>query len=73
MKKHTADRLGHKNSTIAVTLSAEETMWREGVLGDSTPKQLSDTLLYLRGVNLALRGGKNTSACSDLGSIHRFL
>ncbi len=56
IKKCTMNGLGGKNSATAITLSAEETMWREGVLGNSTPKQLSDTLLYLLGVNLALRG-----------------
>ena len=33
-------------------------LWESGVLGDSNPKQLSDTMLFLIGVNCALRAGK---------------
>ena len=31
-------------------------MWESGVLGDSNPRQLSDTLFFLLGIHLALRG-----------------
>ncbi len=58
MKKHTSEGLGCKCSTSVVMVNAEETMWHEGILGDSTPKQLSDIVLYVLGVNLALRGGE---------------
>ncbi len=33
-------------------------MWAEGALGEDRPRQLSDTILYLLGINLALRGGE---------------
>ena len=58
MKTHTTSGLGRKNSASVVTVDAEEKMWNEGILGKDTPKQLSDTILYLLGLNLALRGGK---------------
>lgn len=37
-------------------------MWDTGVLGDSTPKQLVDTLLYMLGVHLALWAVKEHKA-----------
>ena len=54
MKERTASGLGRKISTLVVSEDAEEKMWLEGILRDSNPKQLSDTLLYLLGINLAL-------------------
>lgn len=51
---YTAPR--EKAQTIEV--DDEEKMWQEGVLGDSNPKQLVDTLLYSFGVHFALRAVK---------------
>lgn len=45
-----------------VEVKDEENMWLEGVLGDSNPKQLVDTMLYLLGVHFALRAGKEHKA-----------
>ena len=32
-------------------------MWEKGILGTDTPDKLRDTLLFLLGLNFALRGG----------------
>ncbi|XP_028407815.1 uncharacterized protein LOC114530389 [Dendronephthya gigantea] len=40
-----------------ITLREEEQLWEKGVLGDSQPQQLLDTLVYLFGIHFALRGG----------------
>ena len=42
---------------MIITLDEEEQLWSKGVLGDSSPQQLLDTLIYLFGIHLALRGG----------------
>ena len=36
----------------------EEKMWKEGVLGSDNPRKLLDTLIYMLGLHLALRAGK---------------
>ena len=40
-----------------ITLREEEQLWEKGVLGDSQPRQLLDTLVYLFGIHFSLRGG----------------
>ena len=40
-----------------ITLDEEEQLWSKGVLGDSSPQQLLDTLIYLFGIHFALRDG----------------
>ncbi len=39
-------------------MTEEEVMWETGILGEAEPNQLQDTVLFLLGVNLALRGGQ---------------
>lgn len=46
----------------AIEVDDECTMWQKGVLGDSNPKQLVDTVLYLLGTHFALRAGKEHKA-----------
>ena len=41
-----------------ISEEVEEKMWREGCLGDDTPKKLLDTLVFGFGMNYALRSGK---------------
>ena len=57
MKDKTAKGLGKVQSATPISTEMEDHMWSMGVLGESNPTQLSHTLLYLLGVNLALRGG----------------
>lgn len=40
-----------------ITDELEEILWARGLLGEDTPKQLSDTLVYLFGIHFALRAG----------------
>ena len=57
MKERTERGMGVVNSATPITNSMEDKMWREGVLGEHSPAQLLDTVMYLLGVNLSLRGG----------------
>ena len=41
-----------------ITAEEENSLWTQGILGSSTPKQLFDALLYQLGLNFALRAAK---------------
>jgi hypothetical protein len=49
-------RVRHKQAEI-ITVDEEESLWNTGVLGDKTPQQLGDTVLYMFGLHFALRAG----------------
>ena len=58
MKESASDGLGlTKKQDEVITLDEEEQLWSKGVLGDSNPQQLLDTIVYLFGIHFALRGG----------------
>ena len=58
MKESASDGLGlTKKQGEVITLDEEEQLWSKGVLGDSSPQQLLDTIVYLFGIHLAFRGG----------------
>ncbi len=57
MKERCASGLGEKCSSDAISFKAEELLWTKSVLGSASPDQLHDTVLYLVGLNFALRGG----------------
>ena len=40
-----------------ITYEYEEKLWNSGILGEDTPQKLRDTVLFLLGINLALRAG----------------
>ena len=42
----------------SISFEDEEQLWRTGTLGSSTPKQLSETLIYELGIHLSLRASK---------------
>ncbi len=46
-----------KNQVQVIILDKENKLWDLGLLGDDTPKKLVNTLIYLLGIHLALRGG----------------
>lgn len=58
MKAHAKQGLGQKKSAQIISVTDEEKMWNDGILGESNPDQLRDTVMYLLGINLALRGGE---------------
>ena len=58
MKDRLEAGLGVVKSATPIDLSMEEKMWTSGILGEHNPKQLCETVLFLIGINLALRGGE---------------
>ena len=59
MKEHTALNVGTtKKQAELITYAQENYLWKEGILGESNPDQLRDTVLYLLGVHLALRANR---------------
>lgn len=40
-----------------IGIDKEDYLWKQGVLGESTPRQLVNTLLYMIGIHFALRAG----------------
>ena len=58
MKEHTELNVGPvKKQAELITYAQENLLWKEGHLGEQNPDQLRETVLYLLGVNLALRAG----------------
>ncbi len=57
MKKHAAEGIGHKESSLAIDLEDESELWDKNILGNSDPDQLRDSLFFLLGINFALRVG----------------
>ncbi len=57
MKKRCAERLGGTLSSDPITFEQEEVLWEKGILGEQSPDQLRNTVLYLLGISFALRGG----------------
>ena len=48
--------IDRKQSDV-ITMANEDEMWEKGILGTDTPDKLRGTLLFLLGLNFALRGG----------------
>ncbi len=57
MKQRAEMGVGQRVKAQSISLGQEDVMWMKGILGESNPVQLRDTVQYLLGVNLALRGG----------------
>ena len=58
MKERTQLNVGTvKKQVELITYDQENMLWKEGVLGENSPDKLRDTVLFLLGVNLALRAG----------------
>ncbi len=58
MKGRAREGVGRKESSDAISLEQEEVLWQQNVLGESSPDQLRETVMFLLGVNLALHGGE---------------
>ena len=58
MKERAAARIGMvKRQAEFITEEFENQLWSSGTLGEDTPEKLHDTVLFLLGINLALRVG----------------
>ncbi len=63
MKRRSLDRVTKPmKAAEPITLEDEETLWGMYVLGEESPDQLRDTVLFLVGLTFALRGGKEHRA-----------
>lgn len=59
MKELTKSGLGTKKKQAeTISIDQENKMWTEGILGEDNPQKLLDTIIYLIGLNFALRAGK---------------
>ena len=59
MKCHARDPDARSRKQAAIiTLGEEDFLWSKGVLGSENAKQLLNTMVYLIGLNFALRGGQ---------------
>lgn len=65
MKLSTEMGLGHKKQAQPISVSLEDKMWEENVLGDDTPSKLLHTLMYLVGTNFALRASDHKALNID--------
>ena len=57
MKERHAEGLGVRKSADVISLTLEEKLFSAGLLGDSNPMQLLNTVIYMIGMHCALRGG----------------
>lgn len=62
----------HKKQAEVITHNEEELLWSKGLLGDSNPQTLIDTLLFLNGLHFALRSGNEhrTLSLSQISIIY---
>ena len=57
MKQRTAEGLGVRVSSNVISLEMEIQLFDKNVLGEESPLQLLQTVIYMLGLHLALRGG----------------
>ncbi len=57
MKERARKGVGGRVCASPISTDEEEVMWSKNILGEDTPTKLRDTVLYLLGLGLALRGG----------------
>ena len=58
MQERSAQCIGniHKQSQV-ISMDYENRLWKQSLLSEDTPDKLRNMVLYLLGINLALRGG----------------
>lgn len=52
-----AGTVSGRRQAQVITIEEEDALWMQGVLGKDTPTKMFHTLVYLIGINFALRGG----------------
>ena len=57
MKGRMAIGMGTKVSSSIISLEQESVLFQKGILGEHSPGVLLDTVIYMMGLHLALRGG----------------
>ncbi len=57
MKEHARKGVSGRVCASPISTDEEEVMWSKNIFGEDTPTKLRDTVLYLLGLGLALRGG----------------
>lgn len=78
MKEHAKAGLTVKRRQAQpITVAEQEDMWNRGILGSDTPSKLLDTLVYMFGLNFALRAAQehrnlrcDTPECESQIQIH---
>ena len=65
MADQAAQGLGVPKMEDYVTEEMEEKLWKMGMLGESNPDQLRNTILFLVGSRFGVRGGKKHALCLD--------
>ena len=63
-----------KKQAQVISMNFENQLWANNVLGEDTPDRLRNTVLFLLGINLALRAGDEHHAlrCVDV-QLHSLL
>ena len=61
MKERKAMGLGVRHSGSVISLDSENKIFDEGILGEDNPTKLLETVIYMVGLHLALRGGVEDS------------
>ncbi|ESO94813.1 hypothetical protein LOTGIDRAFT_161064 [Lottia gigantea] len=54
-----------------ITIEQEEILWSKGLLGESNPQQLLDTLLFLFGLHFALRAAEEFKCIEDVSKTNQ--
>ena len=57
MKERSKEGLGRRRHADTISVDQENTLWESEILGQDNPTKLYTTVLYVLGVNFALRGG----------------
>ncbi len=57
-KQNATGKYIEKKKVSVITVEMEEMLWGKGLLGGHSPRALVDTMVYLIGLNFALRSGE---------------
>ena len=72
MKQRHSQGLGIRKSSDVISLKHEDKLFNEGILGEDSPMQLLNTVIYMVGLHCALRGGSEHSNLRRIGCNSQF-